>query len=159
MSTISKFQIVIDTQEQIPHLFEENDRCGGYVRAKLKTGDYSLVGYENIFTVERKRNLGEWCQNINQDRFERELIRLSDYQFPFLLFEFGVGHILRFPNDSGIPKYVWPKLKVNSPMIMRRTFEMQFKYPKVHMIFCENRQNAHEVLYGLFKRFWDTCQN
>ena len=161
MNTESKYQVIVDTRERQPHFFEATDRCEGFIRTKLHTGDYSLVGHEDKFTVDRKASLGEWATNINQARFERELQRLNEFEFPFLLFEFGIGHIQSFPVNSGIPEYVWPKLKVNTAIIMRRTFEMQFKYPKIKMIFCENRLNAHNVLISLFKRYWDqwTYQN
>ncbi len=42
--------IVIDTREQMPLVF----RHLSAVRATLQTGDYSVLGLEHLFAVERK---------------------------------------------------------------------------------------------------------
>jgi len=49
---MSDFTIIVDSREQKPYLF------GGYTcgvkKSGLKTGDYSIEGYENSICVERK---------------------------------------------------------------------------------------------------------
>lgn len=67
---------VIDTREQNGHtyLFE------GYqtVRAKLDTGDYSLLGSESKVAVERKSLNDAWtCCSSERERFTRCLERLA----------------------------------------------------------------------------------
>jgi len=150
----SKYQIVIDTKEKQPHIFSESNYCSGFVLSGLKTGDYSIVGHEDKLSIERKRNLAEWSQNINQDRFDRELVRLNEYGLPFLLLEFSVEDMLNFPEGSGIPKKLWPKLRVSSPYIVKRTLEIYRKYPNIQVIFGGGRDNAHTILNQIFMRYW-----
>jgi len=66
------FTIVIDSREQKPFFFDE---CEINVKA-LKTGDYSIKGYEDEISLERK-TLVDFVHSIIQDRdrFEREILR------------------------------------------------------------------------------------
>jgi len=41
-------KVVIDTREQLPYEFEDS------ITRTLQTGDYSIFGYEDQVTVERK---------------------------------------------------------------------------------------------------------
>ena len=76
--------IVVDTREQNP-LFSP---CEWVVRKKLDVGDYSIVGFESMITVERK-SLADLYGTIGQgyDRFERELQRAIPYRWKGLVIE------------------------------------------------------------------------
>lgn len=70
------YTIIIDTREQRPWNFEGiRDMCE---LGTLKTGDYSLKGYENCIAVERK-SLADFVGSIgkNRKRFMAELERAS----------------------------------------------------------------------------------
>jgi ERCC4-type nuclease len=73
--------IIIDTREQHPLPI-----AGPTVRRALTSGDYSFVGGELLFTVERK-TLADLVQSLTseRDRFTRELERLRGYRFARLL--------------------------------------------------------------------------
>jgi ERCC4-type nuclease len=75
--------IVVDTREQAPLKFTRLEA----VERALFTGDYSILGLENNFAVERKSidDLANSCLSGNRDRFEHELHRLRGYQFKRLL--------------------------------------------------------------------------
>ena len=75
-------KILIDTREQSPLVFAH---CPSE-RATLATGDYSIQGCEDEFTVERKSldDLAGSCTH-DRDRFERELVRMRGYPFRRLL--------------------------------------------------------------------------
>ena len=75
--------IIVDTREQAPLLFTRMPS----VRAGLLTGDYSIVGMEHLFAIERKSipDLVSCCCNSNRERFENELHRLRGYRFKRLL--------------------------------------------------------------------------
>jgi ERCC4-type nuclease len=75
--------IAVDTREQAPLKFT---RLRAVERA-LFTGDYSIVGLEESFAVERKSldDIANCCLSSNRDRFERELHRLRGYQFKRLV--------------------------------------------------------------------------
>ena len=73
-------RIVIDTREQQPWAFRRDmaDTC----RGTLKAGDYALDG-DDGFAVERK-SLDDFVGTVSSgwDRFKRELVRMSEAQFP-----------------------------------------------------------------------------
>lgn len=75
--------IVVDTREQEPLSFTRLQS----VRGTLATGDYSVVGLEGLFAVERKSiaDLVGCCVGDNRERFERELHRLRGFRFKRLL--------------------------------------------------------------------------
>src|SRR5947209_4034298 len=87
--------IVVDSREQTPLIFTRL----ASVRAGLDTADYSFIGGETVFGVERKsiQDLVGCCTGENRERFERELIRLRGYRFKRLLIvgsqaDVEVGH-------------------------------------------------------------------
>ena len=75
--------IAIDNREHTPLVFERLSS----VPATLQTGDYSVVGLESLFAVERKSisDLVGCCMGDNRQRFERELHRLRGFRFKRLL--------------------------------------------------------------------------
>jgi len=75
--------IKVDTREQDPLPFTRLKTRSG----TLITGDYSIIGLENLFAVERKSisDLVGCCVGQNRERFERELHRLRGFRFKKLL--------------------------------------------------------------------------
>lgn len=75
--------IVIDTREQEPLPIVGLP----FVRSTLVSGDYSILGAEELFAVERKSisDLVCCCTGDNRARFERELHRLRGFDFARLL--------------------------------------------------------------------------
>jgi len=75
--------IVIDSREQRPLVFPDNIQT---VRQKLLTADYSALGIEHLFAVERKSipDLVQSCTH-QRERFEQELHRLRGFRFKRLL--------------------------------------------------------------------------
>jgi len=75
--------ILIDNREQDPLRFEHlaSKTC------TLQTGDYSLLGASELFSVERKTvsDFVGCCVGDNRDRFARELHRLRGFHFKRLL--------------------------------------------------------------------------
>jgi DNA excision repair protein ERCC-4 len=92
--------IVVDTREQDPLVFERL----ASVRGTLQTGDYSVAGLENCFSIERKTvsDLVGCCMGENRDRFERELHRLRGYRFKRLLVVGSEAEILAGQYHSNI---------------------------------------------------------
>lgn len=74
--------VVVDTREQSPLPFVNCPSETG----TLATGDYSVRGFEDEFTVERKSldDLVGSC-TFERERFERELVRMRGYTFRRLL--------------------------------------------------------------------------
>jgi ERCC4-type nuclease len=74
---------VIDTREQDPLPISGLP----FIRGTLVSGDYSVLGAEELFAVERKSipDLVACCTGDNRARFERELHRLRGFDFARLL--------------------------------------------------------------------------
>ena len=84
--------IVTDTREQAP-LFVD-------LRAvTLKTGDYSIVGFEKIMAVERK-SIADLIGSVGKGRarFLREIRRLAKFKYPAILVEGTPRAILAAPH-------------------------------------------------------------
>lgn len=75
-------KLVIDTREQCPLVFEHLP----WERGTLDTGDYSVKGLENRFSVERK-SISDLVGSLTsgRERFERECHRLRGFDFARLL--------------------------------------------------------------------------
>lgn len=75
--------VVVDTREQVPLPIADLPM----IRGTLATGDYSILGCEHLFSVERKSiaDLVGCCCGDSRARFERELHRLRGYRFKRLL--------------------------------------------------------------------------
>lgn len=71
-------RVVVDTREKLPLVFSHLPS----VRGTLYTGDYSVKGFENSFTVERK-SAADLVQSLThgRERFMRELDRMRGYEF------------------------------------------------------------------------------
>lgn len=150
----NKYTVIRDTREQEGWWFPENGECEGTVEKKLDTGDYSIIGLENKFVIERKRNTSEFSQNINEDRFYRELDRLESFEFPYLLLEFTLDDIFRFPVNSGIPKFKWSKLRLTPQYILKRLLEIEIQY-KTRIIFAGDRgMEMAELLFKYVSRHY-----
>lgn len=144
-----KYRVIRDTREQRGWHFDESSSCLGTVVGTLRTGDYTIEGYEKTFVIERKGSTGEVAQNILQSRFERELERLEGFALPFLICEFTLDDVMRFPHNSGIPRPRWPKIRITPHFLLKRLVEFQVKY-KTKFIFAG--LHGKEYASSLFKR-------
>lgn len=92
------YTVVRDTREQEGYgwIFDahapdhRSPRCAGMVVDTLKTGDYSLVGYEDILAIERKKNFSELWGNYSSKKrpaFEAEMERMSAIKHAHIIIE------------------------------------------------------------------------
>ena len=153
------YSVVRDTREGQGQgwFFSESSSCEGTLRYKLDTGDYSIVGLENVFTIERKGTTGEFAHNIVEARFDRELERLKEFKYAFVILEFTYQDILDFPKNSGIPEKKWKYLKIRPKFILKRLLEFRLKYPTIHFLLTgdEGKRVATQIIkvvYGASKK-------
>lgn len=80
-------KIIIDTREKTPWTFE-GQKGITTERATLKSGDYSIEGFEQRVAVERK-SLDDWIGSVMRERarFYRELERLRAFDFRCVIIE------------------------------------------------------------------------
>lgn len=135
--------VVIDTREQLPYEFP-NTWPAPMVKA-LKTGDYSILGLENQFTIERK-SLEDLLGCIFAPRFERELERLAEFHRAYLLIESSLYSIAQAPFYQGNPTAVAGKLQ-----------SISIRYG-VHVLFMGNRDIGQVYAAGLIRKYWKHIQ-
>lgn len=146
-----KYMVLRDTKEKEGYGWEwrPSKYCEGTQSIAMETGDYTLRGLENYFVIERKGGIAEWAMNIHQERFFRELERLQEFKFSWILLEFNMKDIFNYPVGSGIPRHKWKKLRFRGPYILKVTTEMMVKY-NTKFILCGN--SGKEVASNIFKR-------
>jgi ERCC4-type nuclease len=95
------------------------------VRASLTSGDYSVLGLEHLFAIERKSipDLVACCCSGERERFERELHRLRGFRFARLLI---VGERVQI-EEGEYRSQARPKSVLNS----LAAFEARYNVPVV----------------------------
>jgi len=117
--------IVIDTREQLPYSFSGRNAEIG----TLKSGDYSIKGYDDKFAIERK-TLGDFaaCVAGGRERFEREIQRLAKLEFAAVVIEANYDDILEADLFTNVSR--------NS--IINTAFKWTLKY-HIPFVFVSNR--------------------
>lgn len=150
----NSFKVIIDTREQQPWEF---DRVA-YANRKLDTGDYSVEGYEHLLCVERKKSVSEIANNITEKRFKDVIDRMKTYKYSYLILEFSLEDIYRYPIGSNVPKRMWDKLKITSGFILKNLLELQLKH-NIHVLFCGDPSNASKIAITLMKKVYELEYN
>lgn len=144
-----KYKVIRDTREQQGWHFPAEDRCEGTHDQKLRTGDYSLEGFEDYFVIERKGTCLEFAQNLSQKRFWNELARLEKIPHPFIICEFNFEELWSFPFGQPIPKTVLSKIRVRGPYLLKRLTELMIEHG-IQVIFAGRK--GMKIAESLFKR-------
>ena len=142
--------LICDTREKKPITISDNRVFEEIVRSKLDTGDYSILGLETYLCIERKASVSEFATNVFEARFDRELQRMKTYKYAFVLLEFDLYSLLKFPEESGLSKGIKRRIKYNGKLLLKKLTEFQCKYPNIHFIFCGD--NILDYLYSICKR-------
>jgi|GEM_PF-6391126 len=143
---------VIDTREQTPFpIWQMTDWNGQeigkdrIVRSGLKTGDYSIVGYESICAVERK-SFDDFFGSITfgRDRLLDEIERAREMKFFAFVIEAPLHRI-----SAGHPRH----RKFKGSDAVRTVLSWQIRYPWVHWWLCDNRIEAALATVRITERF------
>lgn len=126
------YEVIRDTREKDGRgwFFDESERCAGTTIRKLDTGDYSLVGYENTLCVERKGSVTEIARNVSSEwtRFTKEMKRMKKFKYKFLVLEFDLYDVIRFPMGTNIPPARRKSMQMNGAFILKRLHEITVNY-------------------------------
>lgn len=119
-------------------------------RATLPTGDYSLLGYENLIAVERKNHSDAWgCVASERKRFERCLDRLSQLDRSAIVIESSMAEFVIAP----------PQIKrVNAATAIGSYISWSTKY-RVPVFFAENRQWGERVTLRILAAYYKHVAN
>ncbi len=135
--------ILCDTREQLSYTFKKYP-CR-VERKALKTGDYSVLGFEkNGITIERK-SLQDLYQSFGQgrERFEREWIRMQDFNYAAIIIESTLEGILTPPEYT----QMLPKV------IIQSLISWSVKY-NVHVLFGDNRKLSECMIFNLLDKYY-----
>ena len=132
--------ILVDTREQLPYEWK-----GVTIRFQsLKTGDYSLPGYEHHgITIERKRIVELWTiTGRERERFERELERMSHFDVGAIVIEGTIQQVLAGDPRTQVP----PAAVINSLVSWSLIYD-------VRIWWAGDRIGARAVTKSLLARF------
>lgn len=156
------FEVIRDTREQAGHGWDfppdAKGGCTGTVVEGLPTGDYTVRGLETVLCIERKASTGEFSQNVSQARFTRELERMREFQYAFVVLDFSMDDILNFPANSGIPNSKWKYLRVTPEYLHRRLCELMVQFPNISFVLA-GKGGGSAVAYSLMKRVIDSIDS
>lgn len=108
--------ICVDTREQLPYKLKNIP----YISEKLDFGDYSIVGMENMISIERKMQDDFYGTITNgRERFKKELNRMQEAEFKGLLIECEECQLMT-------PELSYSNIKINSIYGSIISFEIRY---------------------------------
>lgn len=151
--TAPSFIVVKDTREQDGYYFKQYNTCAGMVEEKLDTGDYSIKGLEDKICIERKGCVEELAMNLGSKKhtFLNEIERMGAFQHKFIVLEFSLEDLIKFPEETRIPIKNKAAVKITGKYMLKCLMEFQI-YNNVHVLFCGNKYNAFIAVSSILKR-------
>lgn len=140
----TKLTIIEDTREQTPLDFS-GFRGVESVRSGLKTGDYSVQGYEDKICFERK-SVADLVGTLigGHERFLREMDRMKDFKIKYILVEQSAGAVYRYCSKLG-----W---EYKFDTIMQSLLAYAYHY-QVRVRFCKDRDDMAQYIVKKSKEF------
>lgn len=134
---MTKLTIIEDTREQTPLDFS-GFRGVESVRSGLKTGDYSIRGYEDKICFERK-SIPDLVGTLigGHERFLREMDRMKDYEEKYILVEHSASKAYLYCERHG-----W---EYKFDTIIQSLLAYAYHY-RVRVKFCKNREDMAEYI-------------
>lgn len=135
--------MIIDTREQTP--FEFIGYPAVTRSGTLKTGDYSLAGFESRICIERK-SLGDLasCMTIGRERFERELERMREMECTAVVVE---EPLINVKNGN-----YFSNLNIKS--FEQSVLSMLYRY-RVPFLWGQNRRHAENIAFNCLRHFYN----
>lgn len=142
--------IIEDSREQTPLSFA-GFRGVDVVRQGLKTGDYSIQGYEDKICFERK-SVPDLVGTLigGHERFLREMDRMKDYDVKYILVEHTAGTVYRYCERHG-----WEQ---KFDTIMQSLLAYAYHYG-VRVRFCKDRESMTKYIVVKCKEFLKGQEN
>lgn len=145
--------IIQDSQEKIP--FDFSFYNVEVEVKKIPTADYTVQGFEDIVLVERKASVDEIAANFTfkKDAWWREMKRMSEAKFKYVICEFPFQDVLDYPKSSKASH----KIKMNGIVISQSINKCIANYG-VEFIFCDTKQQAENKTYEILKDVYDNYE-
>jgi ERCC4-type nuclease len=135
------YEVVVDSREQSPWWVDN------VVRKKLDTGDYSIVGFEDCFALERK-SMADFAQTLTKGhkRFQQELARATELRYFAIIIEEPYNALLQKKWRGS----AFTRVSGAALCAIANTLRVKYGF---HIIFCSNRTEAKSVAKGLMSSF------
>lgn len=122
--------------------------------AHLVTGDYTIEGFADRITVERKGGAGgvaDLYRTISQSRkrFTKQLTRMQEMEFAAVVIEAEWSTIMNFPP---------PRSQLPAKNVYRSILAWMVRFPCVQWLCVPGREMAEVVCYRLLEKFWQQAQ-
>lgn len=143
--------ILRDTSEKKPWEFRDFE----VKDISLETGDYTIEGFESQLCIERKGSITEFAGNLFQKRFKRELDRMLEFKYKFVVLECGMNELIDFPRGTDIPYYKQKYIKAKGPTLLVEFIKMMQKYNTIQFVFCSTREAAQTTARSIMKRVYN----
>jgi DNA excision repair protein ERCC-4 len=132
------FTAIIDTREKLPYVLKIKDIEIPQRVGTLKTGDYSIEGFEDQVGIERKSVIDLLgCVGKHRARFEREITRLEGMKVKALVVE-GSWRLIE---NGNLMTRVHPNAAVGSLL--------SWVSRGIPVLMLENRERASEYVSRL----------
>ena len=152
------FVVLIDTSEQHPWTFRglsANADKGSRPLvidckpSNMMTGDYTIEGFENRITIERK-SLSDAFSTFTHDRerWLRELERMRSIESCHVVIEAGFDAIIEGPSGNGLV----------GKSVIRSIMAWSVRYPNVHWWPMPSRDMAEATAFRILEKFWEEDQ-
>lgn len=158
------FVIEIDTREQEPY-FKNPPKNLTICRTKLDVGDYSVRGFENCITIERKGTL-EFLGSISNDRerFKAELKRMvaNKIAHRFIIIEGTLEEVMEYTSIGSNPRgssehtvrpLVHRTVGMASEAVFQTLVSLMLRFD-VHFIFAKDKRDAEKWCLSLLKKYF-----
>lgn len=128
----------------------EQSFWAGTVTKGVKTGDYTIEGYEKVMCIERKGSATEFFGNFFDDfkRFEKELERMRRFPVAAIVLEFDFYEVINWQKNPNIPSSM--KNKIDQYAFLSRITDLHIAYPNIQVVYAG--QFGKEIAGSLLKK-------
>ena len=143
---MTNLRIIIDTRETHAYTFASINPQPVKIYKGLETGDYSLEGFESEITIERKTLADLFgSTGTGRERFEREFIRMKNFDYAAVVIEAGLDDIFINPPEHS---------SMSRKSVFRTLISWSIRYG-VKIWPCPDRNFAERLTYLILKRWYE----
>ena len=92
-------------------------------------------------------------QNLGSKKqtFLKEIERMQSFPHKFIVLEFSLEDLIKFPKETRIPIKNKASVKITGKYMLKCLIEFEL-YNNVHVIFCGDKRTAFLAVSSIFKR-------
>lgn len=158
---ICPFTVIVDSREQAPWSFQgmRSDAHKEYrplvvfnERQGLPTGDYSMKGFEDQITIERKSLADAFSTfTVDRDRFTRELERMKSFRYAAVVIEAPWESLICGPKRIDRSE---EQSRIIGKTCYRSILYWSQRFLNVHWFLMPCRMTAERTCFRLLECYW-----